>query len=43
MVKSVCLRGFCVNMNVGYDICMFRVGLWYDRLLWVVLFRCNVR
>ena len=30
--------GFCLNMNVEWDICLVRVGLGYDGL-----FRCDVR
>ena len=27
------LRRFCLNTNVGWDICLFWVGLGYDELL----------
>ena len=40
---GVCLRRFCLNINVGWNICWFWVGRMYDGLLWGVLFWFNVR
>ena len=30
---GACLRRFCLNMNVGWDIWLFGVGLGYNGLL----------
>ena len=43
VVMGVCLRRFCLDMRVVGDICLFWVGPGYDELLWVVLFRSDVR
>ena len=47
MMDHAYLRRFCLNMRVVVvvvgDICLFRVGPWYDGLLWRVLFRSDVR
>ena len=43
VVMGVGLRQFSLNMNVGWEICLFRVGLWFNGLLWGVLFWSDVR
>ena len=35
---SVCLHQFCVYMNVGWDVCLFCVGLGSDEFLWGVFY-----
>ena len=44
MVKGfACVHCVFLNMNVGWYICLFLVGRWYDGLFGEVLFQCDVR